>query len=106
MIVPEVSQDPGRLLASAAWSQCQRGKQTNKEVFGENKQTNYSQTRDRRINLPCGISFEFLKAWMIYVLKTAQGRFIQCKELTIGSFSYMNGTVDAFGTNEAFNRRV
>lgn len=28
-----------------------RGKQTDKEIFVENKQTNYSKTRDRRIHL-------------------------------------------------------
>lgn len=39
MIVPEVNQDPERLLAHAGWSQHYRGKQTDKEVFGENKPT-------------------------------------------------------------------
>lgn len=55
MIVPEVSQDPGRLLAHADRSQRWRGKQTDKEVLGENKQTNYSKARDRRIYLPHSI---------------------------------------------------
>lgn len=56
MILPEVSQDPGRLLARADQSQRWRGKQTDKEeVLGENKQTNDSKTRDRRIYLPHSI---------------------------------------------------
>lgn len=40
MIVPEVSQDPGRLLACADRSQCWRGKQTVKKYLGKtNKPT-------------------------------------------------------------------